>query len=96
MIKYPSFSMFFLIIFIAISLYQIKHTITNRELILAKIELEIFKNKSDLSILKAELSLLKRPDRIERIAIQKLHMRPILPIDIWNIEDLKKTTENKI
>jgi hypothetical protein len=47
--------------------------------------------KSDINILRAELNYLKRPDRIEKLAIEKLNMRPILPIDIWNIEDLVST-----
>ena len=47
--------------------------------------------KSDINILRAELNYLKRPDRIEKLAIEKLNMRPVLPIDIWNIEDLVST-----
>ena len=54
----------------------------------AKINKDIIQAKSNLYILKAELSYLKRPDRIERIALTKLKMRPVLPIDIWNLEDL--------
>ena len=88
MIRYPSFSFVFFIIFIAISLYQIKHFILKREVELAKINKNIMLTKSDINILRAELNYLKRPDRIERIALTKLKMRPILPIDIWNLEDL--------
>ena len=88
MIRYPSFLFVFVIIFIAISLYQIKHSISKRETELSKINMNLEQAKSSLYILKAELSYLKRPDRIERIAIKKLKMRSILPIDIWNLEDL--------
>ena len=91
MIRYPSFSFVFFIIFIAISLYQIKYFILKREVELAKINQDIMLTKSDINILRAELNYLKRPDRIEKIAIEKLNMRPILPIDIWNIEDLVST-----
>ena len=88
MIRYPSFSFIFFIIFIAISLYQIKHSISQREINLKQINKNITQAKYDISILKAELSNLKRPDRIEHIAIENLKMRPILPMDIWNLEDL--------
>ena len=88
MIRYPSFSLIFFIIFIAISLYQIKHSISQREVNLKQINKNITETKYDISILKAELSNLKRPDRIERIAIDNLKMKPILPMDIWNLEDL--------
>ena len=88
MIRYPSFSFIFFIIFIAISLYQIKHSISQREINLKQINKNITETKYDISILKAELSNLKRPDRIERIAIENLKMKPIFPMDIWNLEDL--------
>ena len=88
MIRYPSFSFIFFIIFIAISLYQIKHSISQREINLKQINKNITQTKYDISILKAELSNLKRPDRIERIASENLKMKPILPMDIWNLEDL--------
>ena len=91
MIRYPSFSFVFFIIFIAISLYQIKYFILKREVELAKINQDIMLTKSDINILRAELNYLKRPDRIEKLAIEKLNMKPILPIDIWNIEDLVST-----
>ena len=93
MIRYPSFLIIFVILFVAISLYQIKHLITKKELELAQIKANINGAKSDLNILKAELSYLKRPDRIEKIAISKLGLREILPTDIWNLKDLVNITD---
>ena len=93
MIKYPSFLFVFVIIFIAISLYQIKFFITKKELELAKINKQIKNTQSDLYILKAELSYLKRPDRLEKIAKNKLKMTEVLPIDIWNLKDLVYATK---
>ncbi len=94
MIKYPSFIIVFIIIFIAISLYQIKHFITKKEVHLARLNNQIMSVKSDLYILKAELSHLKSPDRIEYIAKSKLKMKEILPIDIWNLKDLVDVTKS--
>ena len=94
MIKYPSFLIIFVILFVAISLYQIKHLITKKELELAQIKTNINGAKSDLNILEAELSYLKRPDRIEKIALSKLGLREILPTDIWNLKDLVNITDS--
>ena len=96
MIRYPSFLIVFLIIFVAISLYQIKHSISKKEVELAKINTQIINVKSDIYILNAELSYLKRPDRLENIAKSKLKMREILPTDIWNLKDLIDTTKSFI
>ena len=92
MIRYPSFLIVFVILFVAISLYQIKHLITKKEIELTQIKNNIKSTQSNINILKAELSYLKRPDRIEKIAIDKLGLREILPTDIWNLNDLVNAT----
>ena len=96
MIRYPSFLVVFVILFVAISLYQIKHFITKKEIELAQIKNDINDARSDLSILKAELSYLKRPDRIEKIALNKLGLKEISPSDIWNLKDLVNVTDSLI
>ena len=93
MIRYPSSLIFFIILFVGISLYQIKHSITKKEIELVQIENNIKSAKSDINILKAELSYLKRPDRIEKIALNKLGLREVLPTDIWNLKDLVDATD---
>ena len=92
MIKYPSLFIFFVILFVGISLYQIKHFITKKEIELTQIQNNIKSTKSDINILKAELSYLKRPDRIEKIALNRLGLREILPTDIWDLKDLIDVT----
>ena len=92
MIRYPSSLIFFVILFAGVSLYQIKHFITKKEIELAQIKNNIKSAQSNINILKAELSYLKRPDRIEKIAIDKLGLREILPTDIWNLNDLVNAT----
>lgn len=96
MIRYPSFLIIFVILFVAIFLYQIKHFISKKEMELAQITNEINEAKSDLNILKAELNYLKRPDRLEKIALNKLGLREILPTDIWNLKDLVDITDSLI
>ena len=92
MIRYPSSLIFFVILFVGVSLYQIKHFITKKEIELTQIESNIKSAKSDINILKAELSYLKRPDRIEKIALNRLGLREVLPTDIWNLTDLIDAT----
>ena len=93
MIKYPSLLVVFLMIFTAVSLYQIKHFITKKEIELAETNKAIKTTQSDLYILQAELSYLKRPDRLEQIAKNKLNMKDVLTIDIWNLKDLVDATK---
>ena len=94
MIRYPSFLVVFLIVVVGISLYQIKFFITQNETVLKTIKTKIVNAKSDLEILNAELSYLKRPDRIEKIALTKLELKEILPTDIWNLKDLVEATKS--
>ena len=94
MIRYPSFIIVFLIIFVAISLYQVKYFITQKELELTSINKKITSAQSDLKILKAELSYLKRPNRIEKIAKNKLKLKEISAIDIWDLQHLVDVTQS--
>ena len=94
MIRYPSSLIVFIILFVGFSLYQIKHFITKKEIELSQIKKNIKNTQSDINILKAELSYLKRPDRIEKIALQKLGLREVLPTDIWNLKDLVDATNS--
>ena len=66
--------------------------ITKKEIELTQIQNNIKIAKSDVNILKAELTYLKRPDRIEKIALNILGLREISPIDIWNLKDLVDVT----
>ena len=93
MIRYPSFLIFFAILFLGISLYQVKHLITKKEMKLAQIQNNIKNAQSNIKILKAELSYLKRPDRIEKIALNKLGLREVSPTEIWNLKDLVDATD---
>ena len=94
MIRYPSFLVIFLILIVGISLYQIKFAINKNEIALKTIKAKIDDTKSDIEILNAELSYLKRPERIEKIALNKLELKEILPTDIWNIKDLVEATKS--
>ena len=94
MIRYPSFLVIFLILIVGITLYQIKFSINENEIALKNIKAKIDDTKSDIEILNAEISYLKRPERIEKIALNILELKEILPTDIWNLEDLVEATKS--
>mgnify|MGYP007016725174 FL=1 len=94
MIRYPSFLVIFLILIVGITLYQIKFSINENEIVLKNIKAKIDDTKSDIEILNAEISYLKRPERIEKIALNILELKEILPTDIWNLEDLVEATKS--
>ena len=60
---------------------------------LTQIQNNIKNAQSNIKILKAELSYLKRPDRIEKIALDKLGLREVSPTEIWNLKDLVDATD---
>ena len=60
---------------------------------LAQIQNNIKNAQLNINILKAELSYLKRPDRIEKIALNKLGLREVSPTEIWNLKDLVDATD---
>ena len=88
MIRYPSILLIFLILFVGITVYEIKSVVIEKEKIIKSLENKINQKNQTLKLLQAELAYLSRPQRIEKIATKLLNMKPILPIDIWNIKDL--------
>ena len=94
MIRYPSFIIVFFTVFVAISLYQVKYIISKKEIELNVINKKIISAQSNLNILKAELSFLKRPNRIEPIARNKLKLKEISAIDIWDLQHLVDATQS--
>ena len=53
MIRYPSFLIFFIILFVGVSLYQIKHLITKKEIELAQIQNNIKNAQSNIKHFKS-------------------------------------------
>ena len=78
----------------SISLYQVKYLITQKELELSVVNKNIIRIETDLNILKAELSYLKRPKRIENLAKNKLELREISALDIWDLQHLVNVTKS--
>ncbi len=88
MIRFPSLLLIFIILFFGITIYELKSKTLQKEKIISKLEQKIEKKKEKIKLFKAELAYLSRPQRIEKLATELLNMKAILPIDIWNINDL--------
>ena len=88
MIRYPSILFIFLILFVSITIYEVKSIVIEKEKVISNLELKLIKKKETVKLLRAEVAYLSRPERIEIIATKLLNMKIILPIDIWNINDL--------
>ena len=88
MIRYPSILLIFLILFVSITIYEVKSIVIEKEKLISNLEINLINKKETVKLLKAEVAYLSRPERIEMIATKLLNMKVILPIDIWNINDL--------
>ena len=88
MIRYPSILLIILILLLGISVYEIKSVVIKKEKLIISLKKDITRKKEHLNLLNAELAFLTRPERIEKIAVNLLNMKTILPIDIWSIRDL--------
>ena len=70
--------------------YEIKNNYHHKEKEILKFKDLISEKKQNIKVMKAELALLSRPERLKSIAEQQFEMKEILPTDIWNISDISK------
>ena len=70
--------------------YETKNNYHQKEKEILKLKNLILEKKQNIKLMKAELAYLSRPERLQKIAEQKLNMKEILPTDIWNINDISK------
>ena len=70
--------------------YEIKNNYHHKEKEILKLKDLISEKKQNIKLMEAELAYLSRPERLQSIAKQQLHMKEILPTDIWNINDISK------
>lgn len=66
-------------VFSAVGLYFIKYDTRQISYRVQELERQIETTKSDISLLRAEVGALTHPERIERLAKQKLGLRPMRP-----------------
>ena len=90
MIKTTHVLLFISVLGIIFFNYEIKNNYHQKEKEILKLNNLIIEKKQNIKLMKAELAYLSRPERLQKIAEQKLNMKEILPTDIWNINDISK------
>ena len=90
MIKTTHILLFISVLGVIFFNYEIKKNYHQKEKEILKLNNIISKKKQNIKLIKAELAYLSRPERLQKIAEQKLNMKEILPTDIWNINDISK------
>ena len=90
MIRYPSILIIFLLFSVGFLNYEIKNSFNNNVKKIKNLERVISNKKDKIKLMDAEISYLSRPDRLEYIALNIFNMKALLPIDIWNINDISQ------
>ena len=90
MIRIPSILIILLLFSVGFLNYEIKSSFHKQDKEIKKIEKIISYKNEKVQLMKAEISHLSRPERLEYIALNVFNMRTLLPIDIWNIEDISQ------
>ena len=90
MIKITHFLILISVLGIIFFNYEVKNNYHYKEKEILKLKNLISEKKQNIKLMKAELALLSRPERLQSIAEQQFEMKEILPTDIWNISDISK------
>ena len=90
MIRLPYILIIFLLFSVGFLNYEIKNSFNNNMKNINDLKNIISNKKEKIQLMKAEISYLSRPERLEYIALNIFKMREILPIDIWNINDISQ------
>lgn len=86
----PSLIIGSLIIAITIStLFHVKYRVQELEQELKQVRSQIARENSDIHVLTAEWGYLNKPDRVKLLADKNLAMKPVMAVQIKNLEDIE-------
>lgn len=68
--------------------YEIKYASTQQAERVAKLRIEIRQERDAIAALRAEWAALTNPDRIQRLALRHLHLRPIEALQFDKLDGL--------
>jgi cell division protein FtsL len=77
MIKLVNVLLIAAVLFSGAKLYSLEHETRRLERQTAKLQAELLQQKEDRKLLRAEWASLTRPERIEKLALEKLDMAPV-------------------
>ena len=69
-------------------LYSLEHTTRGYERQIAKLKSGIVEQREAIKLLNAEWSSLTRPERLQKLAEEQLHLQPVLSSQVVNVADL--------
>jgi cell division protein FtsL len=79
----------------AFVLYTLEHATRAAERRLAQIESDIGAEEESIKLLKAEWSNLTRPERLQKLAEERLGLKPILPTQMVSTAELAQRVPEK-
>lgn len=68
--------------------YEIKYASTRQAERVAKLRIEIRKERDAIAALRAEWAALTNPDRIQRLALRYLHLKPVDALQFDKLDNL--------
>jgi cell division protein FtsL len=77
---------------LAIGLYRAKTEADTARARVSQLESDVAAAKAELKILSAEVAMLENPERIEKLAKEKLGLRPATPGQVKKLSDLGAKT----
>jgi cell division protein FtsL len=77
MIKVINAMLVVAVLFSAAKLYRLEHETRGLERTIVKIERDIEQRKEEHKLLRAEWASLTRPERIQKLAVEKLKLQPV-------------------
>lgn len=80
-----------LALMLAVGLYRTKTEADTARARVRQLESEVAAAQAELKILSAEVAVLENPERVEKLAKQKLGLSPAAPTQVKPLSDLAKT-----
>lgn len=88
MIRPSTLFWFCSVIAVGFAMFQVKYEVMHQEQTLAKLDKEIAGDRAQLRVLRAEWSYLTRPDRLERLAGEFLHLSSMNAARIVTLDEV--------
>jgi cell division protein FtsL len=88
MLRFVNLCLFLGLVALAYVIYQVKYETRSLEEEIATLSKDIEAERDSVAVLRAEWSLLNRPERIERLAEKHLKLEPVTPQQLRSLESV--------
>lgn len=90
MIKFLNLVLVVMVVCAAAMMYQLEHATRKLERDIVQLQNKIGAEEEGFKLLTAEWSSLTRPERIEKIAVERLHLVPVAALQVITREELSR------